>query len=148
MNYAAIGRNIRHYRRLRSWTTYDLSQASGLSLRFIERLEDGALMKAHPFTLDKIADALVVRLDELLSLDDPPDPPPPLPDELAFAADVFGFLIAALVVSGFVVLTLGLARYVYSILPRQPARLEQLHIRVGSRQYSNTTSPNEVSSWF
>jgi transcriptional regulator with XRE-family HTH domain len=116
MNYHAIGRNVRHYRRLREWTSQDLSKATGLSLRFIERLEDGAHQKVHPITIERVADALIVGLDDLLSQDEPPEPPPPLPRSMAMMADVFSTGIALVVLAVVALILLVVATYARSIL--------------------------------
>ena len=83
--------------------------ATGLSLNYLERLEGSAIPKVHMYTVEKIADALLVSLDDLTDESPPPEPPPPLPPVLAQIADLGGFLIAWSLAGLFVVVLSFLA---------------------------------------
>lgn len=102
MDLENLGRKVRHYRHMREWSLHDLSLATGLSLNFLESLEAAGLRKIHPFTIGKIADSLCIKIDDLLALTDPPEPPPPIPYTLRFAADRVGDLCSMIIISGLV----------------------------------------------
>lgn len=106
MNLQLVAKNLRYYRRLREWSVMDLSKATGLSSDFISRVEDGVMRKVHPYTLEKIANALAISLQELLDDKPPPAPPPPAPPLIGGVADWIGevlavgvFLVAAAIIS-------------------------------------------------
>ena len=60
-----VGSNIRRQREQRSWSQGDLSEASGLPVRTIGRIERAAV-DVRLSTLAKIAKALRVEVEDLL----------------------------------------------------------------------------------
>jgi uncharacterized Tic20 family protein len=65
MDKTAIAKKIIHFRKLRGITQEALSEATGLNVRTIQRIESGEV-DPRLYTLKSIADALDVNLEELL----------------------------------------------------------------------------------
>ncbi len=65
MDKSAIAKKIIHFRKLRGITQETLSEATGLNVRTIQRIESGEV-DPRLYTLKSIADALDVNLEELL----------------------------------------------------------------------------------
>ncbi|MBX2801251.1 MAG: helix-turn-helix domain-containing protein [Myxococcales bacterium] len=63
MNATAAGRRIRRHRDRRAWTQAHLAQAAGVSLRTVQRAEEGRLSAE---TLSAIAGALDVEVQQLM----------------------------------------------------------------------------------
>lgn len=65
MDKTSIAKKIIHYRKLKGITQETLSEATGLNVRTIQRIESGEV-DPRLYTLKSIADALGVNLEELL----------------------------------------------------------------------------------
>ena len=65
MDKTALAKKIIHFRKLRGITQEALSEATGLNVRTIQRIESGEV-DPRLYTLKSIADALDVNLEELL----------------------------------------------------------------------------------
>jgi len=65
MDKRSIAKKIIHYRKLKGITQETLSEATGLNVRTIQRIESGEV-DPRLYTLKSIADALDVNLEELL----------------------------------------------------------------------------------
>lgn len=68
-----IGAKIRAARQARNWTQAELAEASGISLNYIKQLEGGHKPNPTQDTLQKLARAFGISLDELVepAQDDP-----------------------------------------------------------------------------
>jgi uncharacterized Tic20 family protein len=65
MDKTSTAKKIIHYRKLKGITQESLAEISGLNVRTIQRIESGEV-DPRLFTLKSIADALEVRMEELL----------------------------------------------------------------------------------
>jgi len=67
------GQRIRDFRESRGWSTNDLARACNMRESFLLDIEDGNIVKIHPRTYQKIADALNLTLGMLNGDEDIPE---------------------------------------------------------------------------
>lgn len=60
-----LGEKLRKLRKQKGLTQADMEEASGISIRTIQRIEKGA-SKPRPYTLKTLADALDVKMEQLM----------------------------------------------------------------------------------
>lgn len=96
MNMNYVARKLRFYRTERGFTVHQLSSASGVSVRQIEKIEGEEVGVVHTLILEKLADALLVRLEDILDNSPPPTPAPQVPSALRGVADAISLMIALL----------------------------------------------------
>jgi transcriptional regulator with XRE-family HTH domain len=88
MDEALIGKRLQAMRRLRMWDQRRLAQEAGVSPTTVSGIETGRISKPHFGTMRKLARALEVEPEVLISLEEslkreaPPLPPPPPPPAL------------------------------------------------------------------
>lgn len=73
MNEPNIGRNLLLIRRSRMWTQGRLAEKSGVSPTTVSGIENGRILRPHFGTLRKVAEALGVEPEELVSGRKPDD---------------------------------------------------------------------------
>lgn len=61
----AVGERIRHLREQRGWTPSELARQAKMHRSHIQRIEDGSFGFPRPATLEKLARALNVQVDEI-----------------------------------------------------------------------------------
>lgn len=76
MDARDVGRRVRAAREAKTLDQIDIAERSGLSRAYVSRLESGGILNPKLFDLNAIAQALNVKLEELLY-----DPEPPLSEE-------------------------------------------------------------------
>jgi transcriptional regulator with XRE-family HTH domain len=90
-----IGAKIRAARQARNWTQAELAEASGISLNYIKQLEGGHKPNPTHDTLQKLARAFNLTLDELVDYDDPePFPAPTLREWGVVEAEIAQYAVA------------------------------------------------------
>jgi transcriptional regulator with XRE-family HTH domain len=67
MNGPEVGRNLLFIRRTMMWTQGRLAEESGVSPTTVSGIESGRISRPHPGTLRKVAGALGVEPEELIS---------------------------------------------------------------------------------
>ena len=72
-----FGETVRWYRRLAGYTQQELADASGLSVAAIRAYETGARNEPRAHSLKKLATALGVTIEQLLTEAHPTDTVPP-----------------------------------------------------------------------
>ncbi len=96
MNQQSIGTNIKRLRDQRAWTQEELAAAAAISVRTVQRAEEGTLSAD---TLKAVANALGVSAEKLSASEVSVPPLSPVvyydsPDSLQWLCDAFGFEIA------------------------------------------------------
>jgi transcriptional regulator with XRE-family HTH domain len=82
-----IGERVQKVRRLRMWTQARLAREAGVSPTTISGIETGKIGRPHFGTLGKLARALRVAPEELLSSPEPVEQQGPVPLSLGWARD-------------------------------------------------------------
>ena len=67
LDYEALGKNIKKYRSLQGFTQEKLAEKAKISVNFLSKLERGASRTVSAETLQHLANALKISMEELLN---------------------------------------------------------------------------------